>query len=358
MLEDWRSRNPKKLLPMEHVMEAARRREQRGKGARGGGGGGGERFAMRSGRELYRGMLAGELSACAVLTHRNADDGVEPVYVAGFGAIGAAVARGGGGGGGAAAREPATIDFAGGINLPKIVECIGSDGSVSKQLVKGKDDLRQDAVMQQVFTLVNVLLRRDVAARKRALHMRAYRVVPLAPTAGVLQWVDNTMPVSSWLVKGHERHRPSSTGDWSNQECRNTMSAARKMADTMAPAAAAAHLLKEYQRVTKHFHPVTCSPLSPLYLPYISTIFPLYLPYIFHPVMHLTTQTLTLNPTSTPTLPLTLNPTSTPTLTLTLTLTRSCTSSSSRSGPILRRGSSAGSCTRARSPPARWSASG
>ena len=41
MLEDWRSRNPKKLLPMEHVMEAARRREQRGKGARGGGGGGG-----------------------------------------------------------------------------------------------------------------------------------------------------------------------------------------------------------------------------------------------------------------------------------------------------------------------------
>jgi len=333
---------------MEHVMEAARRREQRGKGARGGGGGGGggERFAMRSGRELYRGMLAGELSACAVLTHRNADDGVEPVYVAGFGAIGAAAARGGGGGGGAAAREPATIDFAGGINLPKIVECIGSDGSVSKQLVKGKDDLRQDAVMQQVFTLVNVLLRRDVAARKRALHMRAYRVVPLAPTAGVLQWVDNTMPVSSWLVKGHERHRPSSTGDWSNQECRNTMSAARKMADTMAPAAAAAHLLKEYQRVTKHFHPVACSPIPPLYLPYISPISPPYLRYIFHSVMHLTTQTQTLNPTPTPT------------VTLTLTLTRSCTSSSSRSGPTLRRGLSAGSRTRARSPPARWSASG
>ena len=118
-----------------------------------------------------------------------------------------------------AAREPATIDFAGGINLPKIVECLGSDGSVNKQLVKGKDDLRQDAVMQQVFTLVNVLLRRDVAARKRALHMRAYRVVPLAPTAGVLQWVDNTMPVSSWLVKGHERHRPSSTGDFRASAC-------------------------------------------------------------------------------------------------------------------------------------------
>ena len=86
--------------------------------------------------------------------------------------------------------------------------------------------------------------------------MRAYRVVPLAPTAGVLQWVDNTMPVSSWLVKGHDRHRPASSGDWTSQECRNTMSAARKMADTMAPAAAAKHLLKEYQNVSKHFHPV------------------------------------------------------------------------------------------------------
>ena len=254
MLEDWKNnaKNGKKLLPMADVMEAARRREQRGKGARGGGG---ERFGMRSGRELYRGMLDGELSACAVLTHRNAAEGVEPIYVSGFGAIGAAAVRGGGGSG-AAAREPATIDTAGGINLPKIVECIGSDGSVSKQLVKGKDDLRQDAVMQQVFTLVNVLLRRDVAARKRALHMRAYRVVPLAPTAGVLQWVDNTMPVSSWLVKGHDRHRPSTSGDWTNQECRNTMSAARKVADTMAPAAAATHLLKEYQKVSKHFHPV------------------------------------------------------------------------------------------------------
>lgn len=31
----------------------------------------------------------------------------------------------------------------GGINLPKIIECTGSDGRVYKQLVKGKDDVRQ-----------------------------------------------------------------------------------------------------------------------------------------------------------------------------------------------------------------------
>lgn len=31
----------------------------------------------------------------------------------------------------------------GGINLPKIIECVGSDGLVYRQLVKGKDDVRQ-----------------------------------------------------------------------------------------------------------------------------------------------------------------------------------------------------------------------
>lgn len=34
-----------------------------------------------------------------------------------------------------------------GINAPKVVECLGSDGQKYKQLAKsGNDDLRQDAV--------------------------------------------------------------------------------------------------------------------------------------------------------------------------------------------------------------------
>lgn len=38
----------------------------------------------------------------------------------------------------------------GGINLPKVISCLGTDGKLYRQLVKGKDDPRQDAVMQQV----------------------------------------------------------------------------------------------------------------------------------------------------------------------------------------------------------------
>ena len=49
----------------------------------------------------------------------------------------------------------------GGINAPKKISCLGTDGRWRPQLVKGSDDLRQDAVMEQVFALMNSLLKRD-----------------------------------------------------------------------------------------------------------------------------------------------------------------------------------------------------
>ena len=49
--------------------------------------------------------------------------------------------------------------FAGtGVHAPIILSCIGSDGNKYRQLLKSSDDLRQDAVMEQVFRLVNSLL--------------------------------------------------------------------------------------------------------------------------------------------------------------------------------------------------------
>ena len=43
-------------------------------------------------------------------------------------------------------------------------------------IVQGKDDLRQDAVMQQVFAMVNSLLVKDEQTRKRSLKVRGYKV--------------------------------------------------------------------------------------------------------------------------------------------------------------------------------------
>ena len=117
------------------------------------------------------------------------------------------------------------------------MEALGSDGVAYKQLAKaGNDDLRQDAVMQQLFELVNRLLLDDLATRERKLRVGTYRVVPLTPAAGVLEWVDNTTLLSEYLLGGgapgdanakptrgaHERYRPS---DLKHRRCRDRLAA-------------------------------------------------------------------------------------------------------------------------------------
>ena len=114
-----------------------------------------------------------------------------------------------------------------GLHRPKIVNCIGESGKRYRQLVKGEDDIRQDAVMQQVFATVNRLLRGDAAAG-HLLKISTYSVVPLSPTSGVLEWVLNTEPFGDFLldkrggrgseaVGAHSRYYP---GDWGNALCR------------------------------------------------------------------------------------------------------------------------------------------
>jgi hypothetical protein len=89
-----------------------------------------------------------------------------------------------------------------GIHRPKIVMCLGSNGGRFRQLAKGEDEIRQDAVMSQVFTYVNELMLRRAgsagnmsnpsegnrrAARlvRHKLEMVTYNIVPLSPASGV-----------------------------------------------------------------------------------------------------------------------------------------------------------------------------
>ncbi|XP_042694754.1 serine-protein kinase ATM isoform X2 [Centrocercus urophasianus] len=119
--------------------------------------------------------------------------------------------------------------LAGGLNLPKIINCIGSDGKERRQLVKGRDDLRQDAVMQQVFQMCNALLQQNTETRKRKLTIRRYKVVPLSQRSGVLEWCTGTTPIGEFLVnadKGaHKRYRPH---DYSGFQCQKIMMDAQK----------------------------------------------------------------------------------------------------------------------------------
>jgi serine-protein kinase ATM len=122
-------------------------------------------------------------------------------------------------------RYERSFETAGGINLPKISVCYDSCGQKYKQLVspdvkfsfvytahllqfkgEGNDDLRQDAVMEQVFELVNNILRHDRETKRRDLTIRDYKVIPLSSQAGVLEFVGNTIPLGNWLRPAHARY--------------------------------------------------------------------------------------------------------------------------------------------------------
>nr|KYP35766.1 Serine/threonine-protein kinase ATM [Cajanus cajan] len=114
-----------------------------------------------------------------------------------------------------------------GINAPKVVECLGSDGHRYRQLAKsGNDDLRQDAVMEQFFGLVNTFLRNHQDTWKRRLGVRTYKVVPFTPSAGVLEWVNGTLPLGEYLIgsmRNGGAHGRYGIGDWSFLKCREHM---------------------------------------------------------------------------------------------------------------------------------------
>lgn len=124
-----------------------------------------------------------------------------------------------------------SITVMNGVNAPKVVECIGSDGHRYRQLAKsGNDDLRQDAVMEQFFGLVNTFLQNHRDTWKRRLRIRTYKVVPFTPSAGVLEWVNRTIPLGDYLIgslRNGGAHGRYGIGDWTFPHCREYM--AREM---------------------------------------------------------------------------------------------------------------------------------
>ncbi|KAI9678668.1 MAG: Serine/threonine-protein kinase tel1 [Caeruleum heppii] len=147
---------------------------------------------------------------------------------------------------------PKTVRFhpemtvAGGVSAPKIVTVIGSDGTKYKQLVKGgHDDLRQDAIMEQVFQQVSELLQHDRATRQRNLGIRTYRVLPLTTNTGVIEFVPNTIPLHDYLTPAHRAHYPN---DWKPTVCRKNIGDVQSQAVEVR--------VKVFRQVTDHYHPV------------------------------------------------------------------------------------------------------
>lgn len=75
---------------------------------------------------------------------------------------------------------------------PRKMSLKGDDGRDYQYVLKGHEDLRQDERVMQLFGLVNTLLSVDTNSFKRRLHIQRYPVIPLAPNAGLLGWVQDS----------------------------------------------------------------------------------------------------------------------------------------------------------------------
>ena len=69
---------------------------------------------------------------------------------------------------------------------------VGSDGKRYQFLLKGKEDLRQDERVMQLFFLINICLDNDRTANGISnLAIARYSVLPLSSNSGLIGWVKN-----------------------------------------------------------------------------------------------------------------------------------------------------------------------
>ncbi|XP_050425429.1 serine-protein kinase ATM isoform X2 [Adelges cooleyi] len=140
---------------------------------------------------------------------------------------------------------------AGGIHQPKKIECICSDGKTRPLLLKGNEDMRQDAIMQQVFVLMNRLLKANKSTSQRKLTIRTYKVVPCSQQSGIAEWCTDTMSLGDYLIGrnskpgAHQKYRPD---DIPPGEARSIIQSSRKDSNFARE--------KKYLAVCKNFKPV------------------------------------------------------------------------------------------------------
>jgi phosphatidylinositol kinase/protein kinase (PI-3 family) len=119
-----------------------------------------------------------------------------------------------------------------------------------------KDDLRQDAVISSVFNIMNKLLTKKPETQKRNLKIRTYKIIPVASQAGVVHWVNGTIPLGEILMKAHQQ----TLQKWSLQTCRQKMKAEHdKKSSTQASK------LVVFLEIEKHTQPVLGSIFFDLY---------------------------------------------------------------------------------------------
>lgn len=99
--------------------------------------------------------------------------------------------------------------------------------------------------MEQVFVQVSQLLQSNATTRQRNLGIRTYKVLPLSPNAGIIEFVPNSIPLHDYLIPAHEKYHPS---DLKGSACRKQISDVQTQRLEVK--------IRTFRSVTERFHPV------------------------------------------------------------------------------------------------------
>eukprot|EP00388_Colpodella_angusta_P044219 GDKK01062125.1.p1 GENE.GDKK01062125.1~~GDKK01062125.1.p1 ORF type:complete len:801 (-),score=42.75 GDKK01062125.1:85-2130(-) len=176
-----------------------------------------------------------------------------------------------------------TYKVLGGLSRPRLITITMRSGLTTKQIIKSGDDLRQDALIEQVFSLGNTLLalrsggtgviaasgiRGDplssVGRQAHAtltgwesysasrLYMRTFIAVPLGADCGLIQFLDTAMSVGDYLAEdttgAHRRYFPK---ELSSYQCRAMLQRTARQTIT----ASGKPLLAAFEEVCEGFTP-------------------------------------------------------------------------------------------------------
>lgn len=90
---------------------------------------------------------------------------------------------------------------------PKRLSLTTCDGRTQKFLLKGKEDLRLDERVMQLFALINIVMRSDSRSTENiGFRVEQYTVTPLTEVAGLIGWVDGCDSLFE-LIKNYREKR-------------------------------------------------------------------------------------------------------------------------------------------------------
>uniref|UniRef100_A0A3Q3H3L0 DNA-dependent protein kinase catalytic subunit n=1 Tax=Labrus bergylta TaxID=56723 RepID=A0A3Q3H3L0_9LABR len=102
------------------------------------------------------------------------------------------------------------------IRQPKRLIIRGDDEQDHPFLVKGGEDLRQDQRIEQLFSVMNILLSHDAACTHRGLTLRTYQVIPISTRIGLIEWMENTCTLKEFLYNTLTKEEEKRTEGYKN----------------------------------------------------------------------------------------------------------------------------------------------